>query len=563
MLRISLDRDYRAAIYLRLSKEDGDFSFSGDKLESDSISNQRMLIMDLLKKHPEITVVDEYVDDGFTGANFERPDFNRMIDDVKAGRIDCIVVKDLSRFGREYIGSGEYIQKVFPKLGIRFIAINDNYDNAQPGAAENELVLPFKNLMNDSYCRDISIKVRTNLEAKRRSGQFVGTRVVFGYMRSPDNKNQLVVDTEAAPVVQDIFKWKIEGLSPAQIADRLNENNVPSPIEYKKAKGSKQRTAFQTKKVALWSAVAIYRILKNEMYCGTLVQGKTTSPNHKVKKTVAKPSNEWCRTENAHEAIISPAQFDLVQRIMLDDTRSPVGSNGVHPFSGKIFCADCNSPMVRRVSRSGGREYSYFICGGNKSDKSFCSSHSIKESVVYETVLAVVQGHIAAAMNMAEALKEIDNLAWENRELEKIKAKIAFQEEIIDKNRRLKTGAYEDLRSGFITRDEYKAFSSQFEAHIKEANETIMRLTGERNSVMGGLAEQQGWLTQFKQYENVQELTRSVVVNLIDHISIREDKDIDVQLMHRDRFASIVEFLAEQKEKEEAKKIIRLTKEAV
>lgn len=185
-----------------------------------------------------------------------------MMDAVRAGEIDCIVVKDLSRFGREYIGSGEYIQKIFPRLGIRFIAINDHYDNAQPGAADNELVLPFKNLMNDSYCRDISIKVRSNLEAKRRSGQFVGTRVVFGYMRSPDNKNQLVIDPEAASVVQEIFKWKVEGLSPAQIADQLNTANVPSPIEYKKAKGSKQRTCFQTKQVALWSAVAIYRILK-------------------------------------------------------------------------------------------------------------------------------------------------------------------------------------------------------------------------------------------------------------------------------------------------------------
>lgn len=563
MLKLSLDRDYRAAIYLRLSKEDGDFSFSGEKLESDSISNQRMLIMDYLKKHPEITVVDEYVDDGFTGANFERPDFNRMMDDVKSGRIDCIVVKDLSRFGREYIGSGEYIQKVFPKLGIRFIAINDHYDNAQPGAADNELVLPFKNLMNDSYCRDISIKVRTNLEAKRRSGQFVGTRVVFGYMRSPDNKNQLVVDPDAASVVQDIFKWKIEGLSPAQIADRLNDNNVPSPIEYKKANGSKQRTCFQTKQVALWSAVAIYRILKNEIYTGTLVQGKTTSPNHKVKKTVAKPSSEWSRTENAHEAIISPAQFDLVQRIMMEDTRSPVGANGVHPFSGKIFCADCDSPMVRRVSRSGGHEYSYFICGGNKNDKNSCSSHSIKESIVYDTVLAVVQAHIAAAMDMADALTQIDNLSWENRELEKIKAKISFQEEIIDKNRRLKTSAYEDFHSQFITREEYKAFSAQFDQKIKEATETIMRLTSERNSVMGGLAEQQGWLSQFKQYENIQELTRSAVVSLIDFIRIREDKDIEVQLMHYDRFASIMEFLAEQKVKEDAKKIIRLTKEAV
>ena len=340
MLKLSLDRDYKAAIYLRLSKEDGDFSFSGEKLESDSISNQRLLIMDYLKKHPEITVVKEYCDDGFTGANFERPDFNKMMDAVRAGEINCIVVKDLSRFGREYIGSGEYIQKIFPRLGIRFIAINDHYDNAQPGAADNELVLPFKNLMNDSYCRDISIKVRSNLEAKRRSGQFVGTRVVFGYMRSPDNKNQLVIDPEAASVVQEIFKWKVEGLSPAQIADQLNTANVPSPIEYKKAKGSKQRTCFQTKQVALWSAVAIYRILKNEIYTGTLVQGKTTSPNHKVKKTVAKPSNEWSRTENAHDPIIAPSQFDLVQRLMQDDTRSPVGAKGVHPFSGKIFCAD-------------------------------------------------------------------------------------------------------------------------------------------------------------------------------------------------------------------------------
>ena len=472
MLKLSLDKDYKAAIYLRLSKEDGDFSISGEKLESDSISNQRMLIKEYLKKHPEITVVKEYCDDGFTGANFERPDFNRMMEAVRAGLVDCIVVKDLSRFGREYIEAGDYIQKIFPRLGIRFIAINDNYDSAQPGAADNELVLPFKNLMNDSYCRDISIKVRSNLDAKRRNGQFVGSRVVFGYLRSPDNKNQLVIDPVAAPVVQDIFKWKIEGLSPAQIADRLNDANVPSPIEYKKANGSKQRTCFQTKKVALWSAVAIYRILKNEIYTGTLVQGKTTSPNHKVKKTIVKPQSEWARTENAHEPIIAHAQFDLVQKLMLDDTRSPSGATGVHPFSGKIYCADCGSPMVRRVSRCGEKEYAYFICGGNKSDKTSCSAHSIKESVVYDAVLAVVQGHIDVAMNMADALKRIDDMAWENREIEKIKAKISFQEEIIDKNLRLKTGAYEDFKSDFISREEYKAFTAQFDQQIKEASDT-------------------------------------------------------------------------------------------
>ena len=180
-----------------------------------------------------------------------------------------------------------------------------------------------------------------------------------------------------------------------------------------------------------------------------------------------------------------------------------------------------------------------------------------------DTVLAVVQGHIAAAMDMADALTQIDNLAWENRELEKINAKIAFQEEIIDKNRRLKTGAYEDFKSDFISRDEYKIYTARFDQQIAEATETIMSLTGERNSVMGGLAEQQGWLAQFKEYKNIQELTRRAVVSLIEYVRVNEDKEIEVRLMHGDRFASIVDFLSEQKEKEAAKRIIHLTREAV
>lgn len=562
MLKLTLDRNYKAAIYLRLSREDGDFSCSSEKFESNSISNQRLVIMDFLKKCPEITFTREYCDDGYTGANFDRPEFQKMMEAVKKGEIDCIVVKDLSRFGREYIDAGAYIQKLFPLLGVRFIAINDNYDNAQPGAADNELILPFKNLMNDSYCRDISIKVRSNLEAKRRNGQFVGSKVVYGYMRSPENKNLLVVDPEAAAVVQDIFRWKIDGQSPAQIADRLNRNHIPSPIEYKKGKGLNQRTCFQTKEVAQWSAVAIYRILKNEIYTGTLIQGKTTSPNHKVKKTVPKAPNEWSRTEHAHEAIIAPAQFDLVQRLMLDDTRSPAGAKGVHLFSGKVFCADCGSPMVRKVSHYQDREYTYFICGGNKADKHVCSSHMIREDMVYHTVLAVIQAQIAVAMDMSAALRQVDSLAWENRELERIKSKHDFQEEIADKNRRLKVGAYDDFKNGFISREDYKTFTEQFDRQIQEAMEAIAQLDRERNSIMGGLAKQQGWLAQFTQYENIQELSRNSVVALVDHIEIRESKDIDVRLLHSDHFASIVAFLNEQRAKADTG-IVPFRREAV
>ncbi len=546
MQKLTLDRRCKAAIYLRLSREDGDFSCSSEKLESNSISNQRLVIMEYLKTCPEITFVREYCDDGYTGANFDRPAFQKMMEAVKQGEIDCIVVKDLSRFGREYIGSGAYIQKLFPLLGVRFIAINDNYDNARPGAADNELILPFKNLMNDSYCRDISVKVRSNLEAKRRNGQFVGSKVIYGYMRSPENKNLLIIDPEAAAVVQDIFRWKMDGQSPAQIAERLNRNHIPSPIEYKKNKGSKQRTCFQTREVAQWSPVAIYRILRNEMYTGTLVQGKTTSPNHKVKKTVQKAPDEWSRTEHAHEAIIAPAQFELIQKLMLEDTRSPVGANGVHIFSGKVFCAGCGSSMVRKVSRCGGREYTYFVCGGNKADKHLCSSHMIRESAVYDAVLLVIQAQIAAAMDLSLALRQVEDLAWENRELERIKSKRAFQEEIAEKNRRLKAGAYDDFKNGFIDKADYKTFTEQFERRIREAAEAITQLDRERSSVMGGLAKQQGWLSKFMQYENIQELSRNSVVALVDRIEIREDKDIDVHLLHSDHFASIVAFLKEQ-----------------
>lgn len=248
---------------------------------------------------------------------------------------------------------------------------------------------------------------------------------------------------------------------------------------------------------------------------------------------------------------------------MLDDTRSPVGAKGVHPFSGKIFCADCGSAMVRKVSRSGGNEYAYFICGGNKNDRHVCSSHSIKESLVFDTVLAVIQAHIAVALNMADAMKQIDALAWENRELEKIAAKISFQEEIIDKNRRLKTGAYEDFRTQMLTRDEYETFKAEFDKKILEAQDAITKLHRDRNSIMGGLSQQQGWLSQFREYANIQEITRSVVVSLIDRIIIHEDKEIEVCLMHGDQFAAIVEFMEDYRKKEAAKKIIHLAKEAV
>lgn len=555
-----IDKTYYAAIYLRLSKEDGDTS-SGEKKESNSIANQRKLIEDYLNKHPEITLVQEFCDDGYTGANFDRPDFQRMMEQVKQRKINCIIVKDLSRFGRDYIDSGKYIEKIFPSLGIRFIAINDNYDSAQSQQAGNEIILPFKNLINDSYSRDISIKIRSNLDIKRRNGEFVGSHVVYGYRRSEEDKNKLVIDQTVAPIIQSIFAMKLDGFSPAQIADKLNNDGVPSPYEYKRLSGSKYQSGFKKQVQTDWGAKAIYRILKNEMYTGTLVQGKTTSPNHKIKTRTTKDESDWMRTENAHDAIIPPALFDTVQRIMLEDTRSPSGDDSVHLFSGKVFCADCQNTMVRKRTRSAGKEYVYFVCNTNKQDKKSCDSHSIKEQAVCDAALAVIQAQVALALDLEAALSQLNGISWERREMERINAKIVRQKEIIEHNKQMKAHLYEDFKSEMITREEYDIFKAEFDKGIQEAKDAIARLAGNKNQISSGLTEQQSWLAQFREYENIQELNRRVVVHFIDRIEITDDKQVHVFLNNADQFQAIIEFLEEEKAKANAKKVISLIRE--
>ena len=245
--------------------------------------------------------------------------------DVKAGKVNCIVVKDLSRFGREYLDAGEYIERIFPFLGVRFIAINDNYDSLNGQSESDELIIPFKNLINEAYCRDTSIKTRSQLEIKRRRGDFIGSFAVFGYQKSPDDRHKLIVDDFAANVVRDVFRWKMEGVSTLDIADRLTETGIPTPLDYKKAQGMRYNTSFRVKAESVWSANMVLRILKNPIYTGVLEQGKVTTPSYKVKRLVNKPREEWAVVESCHEAIIQRDDFDLVQKVLKLDTRTSPG----------------------------------------------------------------------------------------------------------------------------------------------------------------------------------------------------------------------------------------------
>ena len=540
------DKIYHAAIYLRLSQEDGDISVS-DKNESNSISTQRDLIHAFLQKQADILYETEFCDDGYTGTNFDRPGFNDMMKAVREKRVDCIVVKDLSRFGRDYIESGKYIQKIFPMLGIRFIAINDGYDSADTGNQSNDFVLPFKNLINDSYCRDISIKSRSNLEVKRRNGEFVNNFAVFGYMRSPDDKHKLIVDEEAAVIVRNIFNWKQEGWNAQQIANHLNKLHFPSPMEYKKKCGQNFRTSFKTKTTAEWSAVAVLRILKNPVYTGVLEQGKTTTPNYKVKTKVVKDESKWARVENAHEAIITPAQFELVQTVLGMDTCRAENNDEIYPFSGMIYCAECQSPMLHRAATSNGKKYHYYVCSGNKRDKNSCTTHNIKCDLVEDVVLATVQAHISMAIDIDNAMSQVDSLDWEQREVRKIDGQIAAMELDVEKFSRIKLELYEDLKGGLISKEEYHSFKEDYDIRIQSIKQQISNLVSQRNAIKGGLTSAQGWFAQFRKYENIEKLTRLAIVSLIERVEINDNKDIHVKFRHADQFAAALEYLEMRK----------------
>ena len=500
---------WKAGIYLRLSSDDG------DKIESNSITNQKNLIKLFVNRNKDISIKVTYIDDGYSGTDFERPDFKRMIIDIEKGKIDTIIVKDLSRFGRNYIESGRYIEKIFPMLGVRFIAINDNYDSLTGKSQTDEIVIPFKNLINDAYCRDISIKIRSHLDVKRRKGEFIGSFTIYGYAKDEHDHNKIVIDEYAAGVVRDIYQWKISGMSQQRIADKLNDMGVLSPAEYKKSCGIKYSANLQTKKQAIWSAVAITRILTNESYTGTLIQGKVTTPNYKVKKTVIKDEEDWAVIPNAFEAIITKEQFDMVQEILKKDTRVAPDKKSVYLFSGIAVCGDCGRQMSRKVSTVSGKKYVYYMCSANKKE-GVCSSHRIREDELEKAVVTYLNSYI-------------DELARINKN--------CTQEQMAEK---LKVSVYEDLKDELISKEEYISMKQEFENRRRAALDSIAQIKIEIETLASRNGKHHEWIESFIANKGIEKLERNVVVELIDYIKIYEDKRIEIVFRYADNYKEIL-----------------------
>ena len=520
---------WSATLYLRLSRDDG------DKEESGSITGQRELLRDYISQHPELREYAIRIDDGFSGSTFERPGFQKMIEDVKAGRTDCIIVKDLSRFGRNYLDAGEYIEKIFPFLGVRFIAVNDNYDSLGEKKSSDDLIIPFKNLINEAYCRDISMKIRSQLEIKRKNGQFLGSFAAFGYLKDEQDKNKLVVDQYAADIVRDIFKWKLEGISPQDIAGALNKLGVLSPMEYKRSLGMKYTTSFKTSAKAAWSAGTVIRILKNPIYTGVLIQGKETTPSYKVHKRIAKDKSEWTVIENSHEAIISEIDFDSVQKVLKCDTRRSPDDKAVGLFSGMLFCGDCGASMVRKTVPAGEKKYVYYVCSAHKQDKS-CSPHRMRDTALEEIVLDSLRQHIREVVNMSELLNITDTAPLRNAQAQKVQRQLDKKREEYEKLQKLLMSLYENLTDGVIDREEYARLKASFTARADEAEKQMDALRESLNDIRSHKTENV-WMNEFIKRQELAELDRAVVVALIDKILIHSNDLVEIIYRWQDEFA--------------------------
>ena len=528
---------YKAIKYIRLS-------YTDDKtVESDSVANQRRLIDDYITRHPEIEVVAEKIDDGYSGVLFDRPAFQEMMRMIEQGEANCVIVKDLSRLGREYIETGRYMRRVFPAYGVRFIAINDNVDTEND--ADDDLTVSVKNIMNEAYCRDISVKTRSALEVKRRSGDFVGAFTIYGYVKVGDKHKSLEVDEYAANVVRDIFRKRLEGFSASHIADELNRLGILSPLAYKRNHGMPHaKGGYTDRKDCKWSATTIIRILQDETYTGTLVQGKQTTPHFKLKEREDKPSSEWIRVEGTHEAIIQKHDFDLVQRLRRIDTRTSPKSDKVYLFSGILICGCCGCRMTRKTNRYKDKEYHYYYCPTGK--KNGCTSTvMLKESDLIECVQDSLKGHIENVASLDALLSSISQERI-NRELaQEYAAQIRVNEKRVAQTEGFKAKLYENLVSGILTKEEFLSYKRKYNADIELFQKAIDEWNDKLTDVLENRSERNRWINHFMKFSTMEDIDRRAVMQLIRSIRVMGKDELHIEFNYQDEYQKAIS-LAEQ-----------------
>ena len=531
---------WRLGKYIRLSKED----LLRGRDESNSVINQRRLLEQYHQTHLDEfhdgTEQDVYVDDGKTGTDTDREDFQRLLADVYSGRINCVIVKALSRLSRNYTDARNLIENLFVRLNVRFISLAEGVDSYRNPDSVSNIIVPITNVMNDQYCYQTSKKIRQVFDMKRRNGEFIGSYAPYGYVKDPNDKHALLVDPEAAEVVKSIFALFLSGMNKRGITYYLNDHGTLCPTAYKQQQGLKYN-APNAQGNPMWSTITIDTILKNRVYVGDMVQGRQRVKSYKIHIQEKVPEEEWFIVENTHEAIIDRETFAKVQSLLKRDTRTAPKAKQLYLFSGFLKCADCGRAMSRIASKG---IYVYYQCGTYKSlSKKACTMHSIKSDRLEAGVLFAIQQQVHLALTYSEFVARINSAPLKKSKSKRLEDTIAAKEKELAKIMRYKQALYQDWKDGEITRNDYRHMSEDYEQQIEALTRIMQTLTAEQEQLENGVDAESPCLTAFLKYRNIDKLTREILGELIDHIKVYEGGNISVKFKYADEFRRIAEYI--------------------
>ena len=535
-------RVWNVAKYVRKSSEEE---------ECRSIENQNKSLDDYISQLKEADpageyrVVDLYRDEDCTGTDSMRPDFQRLLRDLGSRRVNCVVVTDLSRLSRNTSESLYYLQSLFVALNVRFISMQlPHLDSFLEPDQMYSIEVPMQGVMNEEHCKSTSIKVRQRFETLRRNGDFIGAFAPYGYCKDPDNYHHLLIDEEAAPVVRRIFDWYAAGMSKIGIAKRLNELGILSPSAYKKAKGLHYYNPHVSAN-SLWAARVIASMLQNEMYIGTMVQGRYRVKSYKVHTQVTTPPQEWFCKEDTHEPIVDRDTWDKVQKLLQRDTRAAPSNREVYLLGGLLRCADCKKAMHRSKTKN----YVYYVCRTYKEQsKTACTKHTIKEPVLMDAVRTVIKNQIALSIRLEELIGQVDAAPSEARRLEAkmLLTSIAQKERELAKLENRKRSVYEDWKNGDLSKADYKSMYDHYEEQHRQLHATIEGLHKQFGVLSKEGSGEDAVFRELKEQGTISTLSRDLLTELIDGIEIHEGGDIEIHFSFADEYQRLLDFTTQE-----------------
>ena len=513
--------DFNVGIYIRLSQEDKDKKYESD---SESVINQRELLRSFVKNN-SFNLVKEYVDDGYSGTNFERPGFKKMLEDINIKKINCVIVKDLSRLGRDHVMTGYYIETFFPENNIRFISILESYDSFKNQASNDSST--FIIACNDYYSKQNSVKIRNVLNEKRKNGKFVGSLPCFGYMRDPEDKGHLIPNPETAPIVKKIFKWRADGIGPTEIANRLNKEKVSTPSGYKKTNYSSRLIDRDN-----WNISTVKKILSNRIYTGDLVQHTQTKVNYKSKKKITLDEKLWIIVENTHEAVVDKDTFNYVNTLRRRNTRNyEVKTNREKRLlEGKLFCKECQNRLTVLYRKK--LDYWSVNCNRYSRDpvRGRCYSHFYPYNYLEEQILEQINKSVSKLIKELDVNKlnneVVKNIHKETTDIDKVIKDLQIEK---DKITNRLTTLYNDRCDGAISVDTYKVLASESENKLKQINESIENEQVKKYKIKNKSSVLPDYTKKIKKLLDLNKPKKELIDTLIDRIVIDKNRNITIK----------------------------------